>query len=383
MKQVAISVKTQRWARPSKDYNKKNDIERFKMNNMYVCDYCGKQFIPHGSTIAKLKRGEQKTLTCSMECCTALRKKTVETQCDNCGAKLIRKKSHYDRQVKLGQHQYCSLKCQKEFMHKQTYEFRKCEICGSEYECPKISTQRFCSPSCQGKWQSTMTGTLNARFTQVQHNCDYCGKLYYMKKYKTNQEHNFCSFECQRKWFCEFYIQTDEFKQASRERAIEMLENGKMPVVYTKPQLIINNILDELNIQYVNNYGIKYYSVDNYLLQYNLMIEVMGDYWHSNPLKFSYEKLNDIQLSRIPRDKAKHTYVVNQYNIEILYLWEYDILNNPLLCKQLIIQYVNNKGILKNYQSFNYSYDDKLILNNDIVVPYQDMQCKPEIIKVS
>lgn len=353
-------------------------------NDIYVCDYCGKEFKPHSSTIAKIKRGEQKTVTCSRECCSALKRKVVETHCDNCGVLLLRKKSHYDRQIELGQHQYCSLECQKEYIHKQTYELRKCEICSCEFECPKISTQRFCSPQCQGRWQSTITGKLNPRCEKVQHNCDYCGRPYLMKKYKTKQNHNFCSFECQRKWFCDIYIQTDEYKQASRERAIGMLESGKMPLVYTKPQLIINDILDELYIDYINNYGIKYYSIDNFLPQYNLMLEVMGDYWHSNPLVFPYEELNDIQLQRIPKDKAKHTYVLNQYNIEILYLWETDIINNPNLCKQLIVNYIKSNGVLKNYHSFNYYYDNnELCLFDDFVFPYYDKNREYKLINVS
>ena len=340
-------------------------------NNIYICDYCGKEFTPHSSTIAKLKRGEQKIVTCSRECYKKLKKNSVITYCDNCGTKLIRRKSHYERQIKLGQHQYCSLKCQKEFQHKETYEFRKCEICGKEFECPKISTQRFCCIQCQGKWQSTIVGDDNPRSTKIHHNCDYCGKDYLMKLYKTKQEHNFCSFECQKKWFNEIFLQNDEVKQTCRERAIKMLEEGKMPSVYTKPQLKINQILDNNNIRYQNNYGIEYYSIDNYLMEHNLMIEVMGDYWHSNPLVFNFDILNDVQRKRIPKDKAKHTYVKNNHHIEILYLWETDINKDPEKCEKLIQAYINNNGVLDNYHSFNYkNIDGNLILDIQYNMPY-------------
>ena len=57
------------------------------------------------------------------------------------------------------------------------------------------------------------------------------------------------------------------------------------------------------------------------------------------------------------------------YNIEILYLWESDILNNLSLCKALIAEYISNNGVLKDYNSFNYQLDtltNKLVKNKNI-----------------
>ncbi len=77
--------------------------------------------------------------------------------------------------------------------------------------------------------------------------------------------------------------------------------------------------------------------------------------------------------NRIPKDKAKHTYIKNHYNVEILYLWEDDIYNRLYLCKRLIKQYIKSKGILPNYHSFNYHIKhNKLELNENIILPYQD-----------
>lgn len=39
-----------------------------------------------------------------------------------------------------------------------------------------------------------------------------------------------------------------------------------------------------MNIKYINEKTFKYYSVDNYLVDYNLIIEIMGDYFHANPI---------------------------------------------------------------------------------------------------
>lgn len=186
-----------------------------------------------------------------------------------------------------------------------------------------------------------------------------------MDKYKNH----FCSEECRKKWFANVYYQTEEYKEKSRLRAVEILKNN-IPTTQTKPQIIINNLLEELGISYTNEKSIKYFSLDNYLDDYDLAIEVMGDFWHTNPIIYS-EVTREIQKKRIPKDKSKHTYVKNKYNYEILYLWENDIYNNLDVCKELIKKYIANNGILKDYNSFNYHiFDNELLLNDKIIYPY-------------
>ena len=275
-------------------------------------------------------------------------------------------------QYNRAKHHYCSNKCQKEFQHKLTHEIRKCLICGEEFETSKCSTKKLCSPDCQIKWQKLQVGEKNPRHTRKKANCEYCGKDFIVKKYKTeNGQHLFCSTECRRNWYSQVWSQRDEWKNESRIRATKILESGVINT-NTKPQIMINEILDNMGIAYVNEKAYKYFTVDNYLPKYNLIIEVMGDFWHCNPLKYT-DKLYEIQNKRIPKDKAKHTYFENNYNIEILYLWENDIYENPYLCERLIKQYIKSKGKLQNYHSFNYHITkNKLLLNNNIIIPYQD-----------
>ena len=286
--------------------------------------------------------------------------------CDYCG-----KEAHKSLQVyNSNNHHFCSFECQQSsgYNENNKTEFRNCEICGSEFETMKNSTQRFCDIVCQGKWQSTVIGDLNPRSKKVHIPCEWCGSDSFIPPYRLKAStYHFCSGECRKAWYSNVYSQSDEWKEESRKRAATLL--AIKPVqVNSKPQQIINNILDQLYIRYKNEEPIVYYSIDNYLSDYNLMIEVMGDYWHSNPLKYTPEKINDKQKHIISRDKAKHTYVLNQYNIEILYLWEKDIINNPELCKALINEYINKHGILKNYNSFNYFYkNNKLELNENII----------------
>lgn len=292
----------------------------------------------------------------------------IETKCENCGKQIFQTITQY----KKGKHHYCSQKCQKEFQHKMAYEQRICLVCNLPFEVSKKSKQRLCSIQCQHEWQKTNIGKNNPKYTRVKHKCDYCNKEYYMKQYKLNQKNNFCSNQCRQRWYGEVWAQSDAWKEKSRIRAANILKNN--PSTQTKPQVIINQILKDNSIIYENEKAFQYYSVDNYLSEYNLIIEVMGDYWHSNPFKYQ-DNLNTTQKKIIAKDRRKHSYFINNHQIEILYLWEFDIYNRVDLCKKLIEKYIENKGLLKNYNSFNYDFqNDELVLHKTITQPYFNKQ---------
>lgn len=290
--------------------------------------------------------------------------------CENCGKLIYKTKTNYNRH----KHHYCSNKCQLEKQHELTYEDRECEICGGLFHVRKKSTQRFCSVECQRVWLTEQVGALNPKFARKEIECEYCGERYLVRNYKfKSSEHKFCSNKCRQSWYAEVFSQDENWKEESKKRAVRILENKQIDT-NTKPQQIINDVLTKMGISYINEKGFKYYAVDNYLDDHNLIIEVMGDFWHCHPLKYNKDNMKDVHKKRIPRDKAKHTYFINNFGIEILYLWEDDIYNNLDVCERLIDKYVRNKGVLENYHSFNYIIkNNELILNDGIIIPYQDM----------
>ena len=286
--------------------------------------------------------------------------------CENCDKEVYQTKTQYER----AEHHFCSNRCQKEYQHKQLFEDRKCEMCNNMFHVSKKSAQRFCSAECQNVWQTTRVGDNNPQTHRIECNCTNCNKLIKIKysSYNRHQNH-FCSQKCMKQWFNNVLYQTDEWKEKSRIRAANILKNN-IQNLNTKPQILINELLDDMNVLYKNEEVFKYYAVDNYLYDNNLIIEVMGDFWHSNPTKYTFDSLKDIQLKRLPKDKTKHTYIKHYYNIEILYLWESGIYERIDLCKQLITQYIENNGILDNYHSFNYTLqNNQLLLNKNIVNP--------------
>ena len=130
------------------------------------------------------------------------------------------------------------------------------------------------------------------------------------------------------------WSQRDEWRVEYRQRAIDQLKRTSAEKM-TKPQRIVNDLLSKLNICFQNEYNCKYYSIDNYLIDSELMIEVMGDFWHCSPIKYTIEEAREIQKKSIPKDKKKHDYIQKMFGIEILYLWEDDIYNNLYLCEML------------------------------------------------
>lgn len=322
-----------------------------------VCDVCGKEFLIDSSTYHKLLDGRQKHSYCSKECKSNSQKTGWEITCDCCGKKFYRTK--YQMNVNEKQNNFCAVECEFKFKHDSSMEQRVCEICHKTFACKKVSTQRFCSHDCQNKWQTTQVGELNPNYTRVKTTCDYCGKEFVVKQYRTNQEHIFCSRKCQQDYLKENVYYTDENRNFHRDVAISNLVNQKYETINSKPQQVVDAMLDELGISYQREYNIKYFCVDNYLSDSGLMIEVMGDYWHCNPTRFECAK-NNIQSDNMRRDKAKHTYILNHYGIEPLYLWEYDIMNNPEMCKEMITEYICQNGSLQDFHSFNYKKDKRI-----------------------
>ena len=339
-------------------------------NIQHKCDYCGKLHLIDNSTNNKLLSGKQKNCYCSKECKSLAQHTGCNVECDYCHKMFYRRAYHIDRQNSRKQNKFCSVECEMNYKSEQAREIRICEVCGKEFECKKKSEQRFCSYECQNKWQTTIVGEANPNFKQELATCTYCNKPFYAKLYKLNSGQKlFCSVDCRRNWFAEIYSQSEEVKEFHRKKIIEGFKEGKYSKLDTTPQIIVNNILDNNNIAYEREHDLTYYSIDNFLIDSGLIIEVMGDYWHCNHIKYNGFKY-DSQKEAIRKDKAKHTYIKKYCDVEVLYLWEYDIINNKELCEKLILEYIKKNGKLQNYHSFNYVLDNNILHLSDNIIEF-------------
>lgn len=119
--------------------------------------------------------------------------------------------------------------------------------------------------------------------------------------------------------------------------------NGKR---LTKPVEVIKNYLDLKGVSYTMDYYIpttKFY-VDFYLHDYNLIIEVYGDYWHCNPNKYKEDQIVKFNKggSKIVKDVWEYDRnrieKLNSLDYLIIILWESDINKNLDLCIDKIEQ---------------------------------------------
>lgn len=93
----------------------------------------------------------------------------------------------------------------------------------------------------------------------------------------------------------------------------------------THPEKVVETLLSELDILYDKevNFRKSRFRVD-FLLGNMTIIEVQGDYWHSNPKIYEYDKLTDTQFQNYYNDMFKREYLTN-LGYKIVYIWEWDI----------------------------------------------------------
>lgn len=118
-----------------------------------ICQNCGVQF-------SVLKYTKEKRKFCSRKCANTYNKKPLRTGvCLNCGIEFSYQ-NYQDSPRK-----FCSQKCHLDYLRLKP---KVCPLCGKEYTPKKNSTQKYCSPKCQGI----------ARRSRVQLICKQCGKSF-------------------------------------------------------------------------------------------------------------------------------------------------------------------------------------------------------------
>jgi G:T-mismatch repair DNA endonuclease (very short patch repair protein) len=329
-------------------------------NEIRFCEYCKKEF-------SCLKKSTKRF------CCNACNNKnnsknkkgkrisSIQKTCDVCG------KLFWVKNCDLNRAKYCSAECRQKSQTINKTTVVSCDYCGKEIRVQNCKYKNcnhfFCSTECDNNYKRGKY--LKNSITKEERTlvCQNCGKLYEVLPKKIDVS-KFCSRECQREHHKKFLYKTEEYINFRREVSAKVVANMKSSK--TKPHIIISDVLKKLNINNTDEKNFKYYSIDIFLEEYNIPIEIHGDFWHCNPTRYNSSKY-DKQKTTIIRDKTKHTYIKKYYDAEILYLWEHDIYNNIELCESLIKHYINNSS-LDNYNSYNYHLkDNELRLNNALV----------------
>lgn len=278
---------------------------------------------------------------------------------------------------------YCSVKCQsigtKNRLTLPKVE-KTCPICNNIFKVKNTSKRTYCSKTCvnilfktkykgennpaynrvikdsereirsikaKNTWKVNRDKIISALKTANQeyfekNNC-YFGwdEKSIQKRTQTNIEkfgfkHNWENSEIRKK--CETTC-IEKYNENSWKIATRKLFNTKS----TKIENTIQSILKNNDFQYEKNYYINYfigYKVyDFYIPSLKLLIEADGDYWHGNPLIYSFDKLNEVQIKNKINDSIKNE-IARVLNYNLIRFFETDINQNNF--EETLITKINN-----------------------------------------
>lgn len=114
----------------------------------------------------------------------------------------------------------------------------------------------------------------------------------------------------------------------------------RMSQLENKFAALLRSMGIEYKRQFKLSYGFKNRYYDFYLPEYNLVIEVQGDYFHGNENKFG-DNLSKMQLENKENDVFKKNLAKIQ-NYEYLDVWENQINNFPNKVKKKVYDKINN-----------------------------------------
>ncbi len=134
----------------------------------------------------------------------------------------------------------------------------------------------------------------------------------------------------------------------SKEKCEEIREKIKLARSYqifpkedTKIELKIQGFLEELKIEYIKHFYMKYikshYRCDIFIPSKNMVIECDGTWWHGDPRYYDKKELTKKQQEQKIRDKLRTDQLVQQ-GFNVIRLWEDDIKDMTMPKFQELIQ---------------------------------------------
>ncbi|RXZ78206.1 hypothetical protein EBB07_29570 [Paenibacillaceae bacterium] len=285
------------------------------------CDYCKKVYkLPY----AQAQRAERHL--CSKQCRHLIDK--IESRCYICNIKTLKNRTQMNK--RQSEFTFCSLKCVGSYNSKvrTTHISKDCLICNKPFKVkPSTSeTQVVCSIKCQASWQSMYLrgeSANNFKGGNVDLTCSTCTEQYSVARHRINSS-KFCSQSCKQDYWKNYILHNEAFKKAHYEGNLRWRANIRQ----TLPEKMVREWLVNNNIDFMQEQGFfhKYYA-DFWLKNTNIIIEVFGDYWHANPLKYNSDNLNEHQKAQIIKDEQRLN-DFKKHGFNVLILWEDDIYNH-------------------------------------------------------
>jgi len=247
----------------------------------------------------------------------------ISCECDMCKTIFTRKR------VDVKSMTFCSEECRNLYMKNNNPNPTKdkiivyCSTCQNEVGVneAKYNNQGnfFCSRECYNQYRSFYYNKEQIyNYQDLVVECTQCGKPFKTCNFDIKSRNNlFCSPEC--------------YWGHRKDNYSELYFIGDLSIRETKPERLVREYLESNNIKYKQNCPMfRRYYVDFYLKDYRTIIEVYGDYWHSNPNIYGEDKklLNNIQELQKQRDIKREQYIRSKKDFQFYIIWESDINKN-------------------------------------------------------
>lgn len=107
----------------------------------------------------------------------------------------------------------------------------------------------------------------------------------------------------------------------------------------TGPERVVRTLLSDLCLRFDSQVGIGPYTVDFVLLDYPVVIQADGDYWHAHPDTYSDDNLTVTQRKSRRLDASCNAFLSNR-GYRVLRLWERDLHGDISACRTRILQFL-------------------------------------------
>lgn len=315
------------------------------ITKMLKCEICGNEFqYVHGKG----------TKTCSKECTSRLKSilfsipknELPSTICLCCG-----KEIKYEKYKSLHENlipKFCNNKCYFEYLKThskevfnhskqidESHEYRKCEICGNEFYTYKKSKKRFCSNECRVKYQMTnefkekKNSTMMEKYGAKSVGGDKNLSLRYFKERNEKYTQLCEKSDLELLEYVSKYVLKVKCKKCGNEfitNNLSYIQYDHIPCKHCsneykdyKPALKIYQLLNENNIEYIKNDRnlIHPYELDVYIPNFNLALEINGNFWHSELC--GKDKEYHIRKTKMCNEKGVK--LIHIFEDEIEYKW--------------------------------------------------------------
>ena len=309
----------------------------------FQCDNCKKEYIPTGN--GKVQQKKIKNF-CSTDCynknpksCLICLKEFIGTTgCQKTCSDECLKKHTSNRKKKTDQEKIVD---------------RQCKFCNQTYSRSR-ERNGFCSRSCASKkyiQDGTYDEWKNYAIPKqgIEINCIICNKVFYISQGLISKR-LCCSRVCSTKYISKTYVgpknktfgikQKQEQKDKQKETLLKKynVSNAYQLAkikIRSKPSKEIFDFLLSKNSNIDDEYPIicdsNRYKADICIIDKKIIIEFFGNYWHCNPLFYSYDYYNKKKQKFAheiwQEDKIRTEKLVKQ-GYKVIILWENDYMKD-------------------------------------------------------